>query len=245
MLDEHDFDLILSGRRLPKVSGMDLLKRVQIKHPNSKMVLISEDASAQAAVEAIRAGACDYLTLPVSESDLNRCLDRTMDLADVSDEPKASPGGSGMYTDIIGQSPAIKEVFRLIDKLACTDSTIMISGESGTGKELVARAIHQNGHRKNNPLIPVNCGAIPEELLESELFGHEKGAFTSAIRSRAGRFEMADQGTIFLDEVAEMSPKLQVKLLRGAPGKTGRTNRRHPDPEHRHPHHHRDQPGPP
>jgi transcriptional regulator with GAF, ATPase, and Fis domain len=118
------------------------------------------------------------------------------------------------YSEIIGQSRAIKEVFSLIDKVAATDSTIMITGESGTGKELIARAIHMSSPRKKYPLIPVNCGAIPEELLESELFGHEKGAFTSAIRTRIGRFELADQGTIFLDEIADMSPKLQIKILR-------------------------------
>lgn len=116
--------------------------------------------------------------------------------------------------EIIGQSPAIKRVFKLIEKVAPTESTVLILGESGTGKELVARAIHQKSRRKDGPFIPVNCGAIPEELLESELFGYEKGAFTGATRSKPGRFELANGGTIFLDEIAEMSPKLQVKLLR-------------------------------
>ncbi|HFC98212.1 MAG TPA: sigma-54-dependent Fis family transcriptional regulator [Thermosulfurimonas dismutans] len=122
--------------------------------------------------------------------------------------------------EIIGQSPAIKEVFRLIEKVAPTESTVLILGESGTGKELVARAIHRQSRRSEGPFVPVNCGAIPEELLESELFGYEKGAFTGAHRSKPGRFEMAEGGTIFLDEIAEMSPKLQVKLLRVLQEKT-------------------------
>ncbi|MDR2301562.1 MAG: sigma 54-interacting transcriptional regulator, partial [Deltaproteobacteria bacterium] len=114
----------------------------------------------------------------------------------------------------MGQDPGLMEIFRIVEKVAATDSTVMVHGESGTGKELIARAIHQASPRKHRPMIPVNCGAIPEELLETELFGHEKGAFTNAIRDRVGRFEMADGGTIFLDEIGDMSPKLQVKLLR-------------------------------
>ncbi|MDR1309282.1 MAG: sigma-54 dependent transcriptional regulator [Deltaproteobacteria bacterium] len=120
----------------------------------------------------------------------------------------------GPLSSIVGQDPGLLEVFRIVEKVAATDSTVMVHGESGTGKELVARAIHQASPRSGRPMIPVNCGAIPEELLETELFGHEKGAFTNAIRDRVGRFEMADGGTIFLDEIGDMSPKLQVKLLR-------------------------------
>jgi DNA-binding NtrC family response regulator len=189
-----------------------------------------------------RSGMSDFLNLPLDAIELTRCLNNVLgSLADnpskppakaankssvnpvsqpqtapVSSSPHNQPGSkSGSPTDfIIGQDPGLKKVFRIVEKVAATDSTVMIHGESGTGKELIARAIHFTSPRRDRPLIPVNCGAIPEELLETELFGHEKGAFTNAIRDRIGRFEMADGGTIFLDEIGDMSPKLQVKLLR-------------------------------
>ena len=193
---------------------MALIEHIQVKHPGVRVVILSEDPTARSAVEVMQAGAFDYLTLPLNEKELLDCLDRAISEATyLGIAPAGRPMING-YSEIIGQSRAIKEVFSLIDKVAATDSTIMITGESGTGKELIARAIHTSSLRKEYPLIPVNCGAIPEELLESELFGHEKGAFTSAIRLRIGRFELADQGTIFLDEIADMSPKLQIKILR-------------------------------
>ena len=214
LLQERSFDLILAESELPKVGGRDLLKRVQLKHPETRLVLLSRDTSSRAAVEAIRAGAFDYLTLPTEDKDLWACLGRALGTQESGPTAGRALGQPGAYSEIIGQSDPMLELFRMIDKLAATDSTVMITGESGTGKELVARAIHRNGRRGAQPLIPVNCGAIPEDLLESELFGHEKGAFTNAVRSRPGRFELANQGTIFLDEVADMSPKLQVRLLR-------------------------------
>jgi len=213
ILQANNFDLILAGMDLPRVGGLDLLKHSSLKSPGVKMVLVSGDNSARAAREAIHAGAFDYLALPLARNDLETCLERVFEVKtpQVCARERTAPD---RYQQIIGQSQAIKSVLRMIDKVAQTHSTIMVTGESGTGKELVTTAIHQNSPRRNQPLIPVNCGAIPEELLESELFGHEKGAFTSAIRSRAGRFEMAHQGTIFLDEIGDMSPSLQVKLLR-------------------------------
>jgi len=214
MLKKDSFELVLAETDLPKVKGLDLLKHIQIKHPGSKCVLLSNDASARAALQAIRTGAFDYLTLPLDENDVHSCLERALNIGVSGGEAGPVVGYQVRYPEIIGQSAAIKNVFRMIDKVAQTDSTIMITGESGTGKELVARAIHSSSPRQNYPLVPVNCGAIPEELLESELFGHEKGAFTSAIRSRAGRFELANNGTIFMDEISDMSPRLQVKLLR-------------------------------
>jgi len=214
LLQERSFDLILAESELPKVGGRDLLKRVQLKHPETRLVLLSRDASSRAAVEAIRAGAFDYLTLPAEDKDLWECLGRALGPHEAEPTAGRAFGPASAYPEIVGQSAPLLELFRMIDKLAATDSTVMITGESGTGKELVARAIHRNGRRAAHPLVPVNCGAIPEDLLESELFGHEKGAFTNAVRSRAGRFELANQGTIFLDEVADMSPKLQVRLLR-------------------------------
>ncbi|MFH1138389.1 MAG: sigma-54 dependent transcriptional regulator [Pseudomonadota bacterium] len=193
----------------PGTPGEELLKQTRSVNPDCPVILLSHDDSSKAALKASRAGAYDFLPLPLEDGDLAECLDRLSDrLGNNSNSPEERFGR------IIGQSKAIKNVFRLVDKVAKTDSTVMIYGESGTGKELIAQAIHHNSHRCACPLIPVNCGAIPEELLESELFGHEKGAFTSAIRTRIGRFEMANGGSIFLDEIADMSPKLQVKILR-------------------------------
>lgn len=209
-LSKSGFDLIVADMALPDFNESGFLKKVIEKQPDCKFIAISSSSEASSAVSVIRSGAFDYLTLPLEKKDIDICLERVA--AHGFTSSRSGPGNG--YPEIIGESDAIKEVFRMIEKLADTNSTIMLSGESGTGKELVARAIHMSGSRRNNPMIPVNCGAIPEELLESELFGHEKGAFTNAIRSRAGRFELADQGTIFLDEIAEMSPKLQVKLLR-------------------------------
>ncbi|MBW2141358.1 MAG: sigma-54-dependent Fis family transcriptional regulator [Deltaproteobacteria bacterium] len=214
LLKDNFFELILTDTDPPKVKGIDLIKHVQIKHPESKCVLLSKDSSSRSALNAIREGAFDYLTLPLDKNELYFCLDRILNEAVISGTPVSSADLPSRYPEIIGYSTGIKEVFRMIDKVAHTDSTVMITGESGTGKELVAQAIHRNSPRKEYLLVPVNCGAIPEELLESELFGHEKGAFTSAIRSRAGRFEIANHGTIFLDEISDMSPKLQVKILR-------------------------------
>jgi DNA-binding NtrC family response regulator len=213
-LAEDSYGLVLAEKDLPNIDGMALIEHIQVKHPGLRVVILSEDPTARSAIEVMRAGAFDYLTLPLNEKELLDCLDRAINKVTYPGiAPPSRPMTNG-YSEIIGQSRAIKEVFSLIDKVAATDSTIMITGESGTGKELIARAIHMSSPRKKYPLIPVNCGAIPEELLESELFGHEKGAFTSAIRTRIGRFELADQGTIFLDEIADMSPKLQIKILR-------------------------------
>jgi len=214
LIEERSFDLILAEDDLPKVGGLDLLRRVELKQADTRLVLLSRDASSRAAIEAIRAGAFDYLTLPADDKDLGDVLDRALGPIEAAPTTGRALGQPGAYPEIVGQSAPMLDLFRLIDKLAATDSTVMITGESGTGKELVARAIHKHGRRAVHPLIPVNCGAIPEDLLESELFGHEKGAFTNAVRSRPGRFELANQGTIFLDEVADMSPKLQVRLLR-------------------------------
>jgi DNA-binding NtrC family response regulator len=172
-----------------------------------------------------RSGLSDYLSLPLDPIELTRSLNKVLgSLAQAPEAPAGParpprpasppPAGLGPLSSIVGQDPGLLEVFRIVEKVAATDSTVMVHGESGTGKELVARAIHQASPRSGRPMIPVNCGAIPEELLETELFGHEKGAFTNAIRDRVGRFEMADGGTIFLDEIGDMSPKLQVKLLR-------------------------------
>ncbi|MBN1106107.1 MAG: sigma-54-dependent Fis family transcriptional regulator, partial [Deltaproteobacteria bacterium] len=174
-------------------------------------------ATIRNAVEAMKLGAFDYLAKPVKMEEVLMVINRALEFRDLRRENfalKKQLKNKYKFENFIGDSPQMNKVFRIIEKVADTDSTVLILGESGTGKELVARAIHYHSRRRDKALVPVNCGAIPEELLESELFGHEKGAFTHAIKTRIGRFELADGGTIFLDEVAEMSPHLQVKLLR-------------------------------
>nr|MBC8361401.1 sigma-54-dependent Fis family transcriptional regulator [Candidatus Desulfatibia profunda] len=171
----------------------------------------------KSSVEAIKKGAYDYITKPVSTTDLLLSVEKAIKFKSLEEENirlKKELRGQYKYTNLVGTSNAIKKIFDLIEKVADTDGTVLISGASGTGKELIARAIHYNGSRSDKPLVVINCGAVPEALLESELFGHEKGAFTGAHKSRVGRFEMANGGSIFLDEIGEMSPALQVKLLR-------------------------------
>lgn len=211
-LQSETFNLVFCDLDSPIVNGLDLARHIQIKQLLSRCIIYSNQDSSSKAMAAVRAGADDYFALPMTASELEERLNNILSL-DREDDKLINEHGTG-FSEIIGQSPAIKNVFRLINKVALSNSTIMITGASGTGKELIAKAIHMASDRKDNQLIPVNCGAIPEELLESELFGHEKGAFTNAIRTRIGRFELAHNGTIFLDEIADMSPKLQVKLLR-------------------------------
>ena len=197
---------------------LDLARSFLEANPDLKIVALGKNMEVKTLTALMRLGVFDFLELPPDPVELSGCLDNFLGRLGPRDQPKSRPrpavGEAGRYANIVGRSAALKKVFRMVDKVAATDSTVMIHGESGTGKELIARAIHHNSPRADNPLIPVNCGAIPEELLEAELFGHEKGAFTNAIRTRIGRFEMADGSTIFLDEIGDMSPKLQVKLLR-------------------------------
>lgn len=190
-------------------------------NPDLKIVALAKNIEVKTMASLMRQGVFDCLEFPPDPLELSLCLDKLLGRLG----PEAAPSvkinknkelslPAGPFSHIIGQSEALKKVFQRVCKVAVTDSTVMIHGESGTGKELIARAIHLSGPRAEKSLIPVNCGAIPEELLEAELFGHEKGAFTNAIRTRIGRFEMADGGSIFLDEIGDMSPKLQIKLLR-------------------------------
>jgi len=211
------FDVALIDLNMPKVDGMTVLKHLVENVPDSVGIILTGYASIRNAVEAMKLGAYDYLAKPVKMEEVIMVIRRALELRDLRRENfslKRQLKKKYQFSNFIGDSPQMQKVFRIIEKVADTDSTVLILGESGTGKELVARAIHYHSHRRDKPLIPVNCGAIPAELLESELFGHEKGAFTNAIRTRIGRFELAHGGTIFLDEVAEMSPHLQVKLLR-------------------------------
>ena len=211
------YDVILIDLNMPKVDGMAVLRHLVDHLQESIGIILTGHATIKNAVEAMKIGAYDYLTKPVKMEEVLMVIKRALEFRDLRRENlalKKQLKNKYKFENFIGDSPQMNKVFRVIEKVADTDSTVLILGESGTGKELVARALHYHSSRRDKPLVPVNCGAIPEDLLESELFGHEKGAFTHAIKTRIGRFELADGGTIFLDEVAEMSPHLQVKLLR-------------------------------
>ncbi len=217
LIDQSLYDVVIIDLNMPKVDGMTLLKYLVDHSPDSIGIILTGYATIRNAVEAMKSGAYDYLAKPVKMEEVLMVINRALEFRDLRRENlalKKQLKKKYKFENFIGDSLPMNKVFRIIEKVSDTESTVLILGESGTGKELVARAIHYHSSRGGKPLIPVNCGAIPEELLESELFGHEKGAFTNAIRTRIGRFELASGGTIFLDEVAEMSPHLQVKLLR-------------------------------
>jgi DNA-binding NtrC family response regulator len=216
-LKEQPFDLVLSDLVLPGLGGMEILEFLVGHRPECPCLIITGYGTIKNSVTAMRLGAYDYLTKPVDAQELRLVVARALEYHRLKRENlqlRQELEQRFGFENIVGTSEAILKVFELVKKVADTDSTVLLLGESGTGKELFARAIHYNSFRRPGPLIPVNCAAIPEELLESELFGHERGAFTHAIRTRIGRFELADGGTIFLDEIADMSPGLQVKILR-------------------------------
>jgi DNA-binding NtrC family response regulator len=216
-LQETGFEVVLTDLALPGLGGMEVLKYLVRHRPEALCIIITGYATIKNSVTAMRLGAYDYLAKPVDPQELKLVVKRALEHKKLRQENlqlKKQLCKRFGFTNIIGASPAITRVFDLVRKVADTDATVLLLGESGTGKELIARAIHYNSPRRQGPLIPVNCAAIPEELLESELFGHERGAFTHAVRTRLGRFEQANGGTIFLDEVADMSPSLQVKILR-------------------------------
>lgn len=211
------FDVVLSDITMKGMDGMTFLTEVKNLDPEAKVILITAYGTVENAVEAMKSGAFDYIKKPFRLDDIYFAIKKALSYKKLERENislKKELKKKYSFDHIIGESPVIQEVFEKITKVADSDSTILISGESGTGKELVAKTIHYQSPRASRPLIAVNCGAIPDSLLESELFGHEKGAFTGAIATRIGRFELADGGTIFLDEVTELSRLLQVKLLR-------------------------------
>ncbi len=216
-LKNRSFDLIVSDIKMPDLSGIDLLRKVKSLRPELPFVLITAFASTNDAVEAMKLGAEDYITKPFNLDELRITMDKILrkkSLEQENVELKARLQDKERYENIIGSSPAMVRIFDLIDTVAQTDSTVLISGESGTGKELIARAIHNKSNRRERTFVSINCGALPENLLESELFGHKKGAFTDAYQDKEGLFEVASSGTLFLDEIAEMTQKMQVKLLR-------------------------------
>ena len=215
ILEATPVDLVITDLKMPEVSGIDLVRHVRENLKDTEVIMITGYPSIDGAVTAVKAGAQDFLSKPFTDEELLGAVRRTLDKLQArktvqgpSEEIESSSYG------LLGNSEAIQRVFRSIAKAVSTTATVLISGESGTGKELVARAIHYHSPRASSPFVPVNCGAIPEELLESELFGHVKGAFTGALETRAGFFQTADGGTIFLDEISETSLSMQVKLLR-------------------------------
>jgi len=215
--DEGRFDLVITDLKLPKLSGMEVLTHIKEKDPDLPVIVITAFGSIDNAVKAIRDGAFDYVTKPFKEERLRECVKKALRISRLTSEVRhlrQEVERKYKFDNIIGNSAQICKVLQLAGNVARTDTSVLITGESGTGKELLSRAIHYNSHRSDGPFLPVNCAAIPSTLLESELFGYEKGAFTGADRQQKGKFEMASGGTLFLDEIGDMGVQVQAKLLR-------------------------------
>ena len=217
LLKGQSFALVLLDIRMPEMDGLMVLKKIKEINETLPVIMVTASRDVKSAVEAMKAGAEDFISKPFEVEELLAVIEKAVEKAQLRKENqylKEVLKDTESYGDLIGQTPGIKKIMELIAKTAPTDSTILITGESGTGKEIAAKAIHKLSKRKNGPFIALNCGAIPENLLESELFGHERGAFTGALDRRVGKFELADGGTIFLDEIGTMSANMQSKLLR-------------------------------
>ena len=217
MMGEESFEIILTDLVMPGVDGLELLEHVRAHSPRTLVIVVTGFGTVKTAVAAMRAGAYDYITKPFSIDEIRLVAEKALDHFRLSNENfnlKRQLKTKYKFDNIIGDSDALQKVIRMVEMVAESDSTILLHGESGTGEEVVAKAIHYNSPRADNPMVTVNCGALPENLMESELFGYERGAFTGATSAKPGRFELAEGGTIFLDEVGDMPPILQVKLLR-------------------------------
>ncbi|CAI2718098.1 sigma-54-dependent transcriptional regulator [Nitrospina watsonii] len=217
MVQEHQYDVVLTDINMPRANGIDVLDAVNRTLPGTPVIMMTAYASAETAVETMKKGAYDYLSKPFKIEELQLIIKNAAEkkrLADENSYLKSALKDKYQFASIIGKSEGMRQVFDYIGKVANSNATVMIGGESGTGKELVAKALHYNSNRKNYPFISINCGAMPETLLESELFGHEKGAFTSADSTKVGLMEAANKGTFFLDEISEAPLSIQVKLLR-------------------------------
>jgi len=216
-------DLILLDIRLPKMDGLTVLQRLRHGYNDAAVLIMTADTTSSNAIKATQYGAFDYITKPINLDHLLLLVKRALEYRDLEREVRSLRSGqaaAASFPAMVGHSPAMQEVYKLIGRVACSDATVCVAGESGTGKELVVNAIHEHSLRTQAPLVKVNCAAIPETLLEAELFGHEKGAFTHAVSRRIGRFEQANEGTLFLDEVAELALALQAKLLRAVQERT-------------------------
>ena len=217
LLAGERFDIVISDLLLPDMNGIDILTQVKLDSPRTEVILVTGHGSAETAVQAMKRGAYDYITKPLNIDELRIIIDKVVEKGQLLSENvylKKQLRDKYEFANIIGNSQAMQQLFSRMKRIIKTDSTVLILGESGTGKELVAKAIHFNGNRKDKPFIAVNCSAIPENLLESELFGHVKGAFTGAVKDKVGKFEAANLGTIFLDEIGTLPMHLQTKLLR-------------------------------
>jgi len=217
IIGEQGFDVAVVDIRMPGMDGLELQRRFHEAYPEMSTIMITAFASVDSAVRALKDGAFDYITKPVDPDELSHLIQRALEQKRLRAENvqlRQTIDELVSVDTIVGESPAIRKVMELVHHVAPTDATVLIMGESGTGKELIARAIHANSRRRYLPIVAVNCGAIPETLLESELFGHEKGAFTGATHRRKGKIEMADGGTLFLDEVGAVPSRMQVELLR-------------------------------
>jgi len=223
---ESEPDLVVSDLRLGRESGLDLLRSVKAESPRTEVVIMTAFATAENAVQAMKLGAYDYVLKPFKVEELRLVLEKALEHRALVAENRLLRHQVGARRtgpeEILGESPAIREVRQLVEKLAPTRTTVLVTGESGTGKEVVARSIHAHSDRRDQPFVAINCGAIPEGLIESELFGHEKGSFTGAVDAKAGLFEVAGSGTLFLDEVGELPLHVQVKLLRALQEKRAR-----------------------
>jgi len=223
LLETGNFDIVLADIKMPGMDGLEMQRRIKALNKDAIVIIMTAFASVDTAVRALKDGAFDYITKPFDPDDLSHLIrnaTKQINLQTENEVLKEKVSCLENVEDLIGNSEALKKVLKQVESVAQSNSSVIITGESGTGKELIARAIHSNSPRKFFPLVSVHCGALTESLLESELFGHEKGAFTGAMYNRKGRFEMADGGTIFLDEIATISPKMQVELLRVLESKT-------------------------
>ncbi len=216
-LTKRTFDLVLCDILMPDGNGLDLLREIKATWPRVAVIMMTAYASNKSAVEAMKLGAYTYISKPFNVEELTVVAAGALEKTGLEEENvylRNELERKYQFSNIIGKSPRMQEIFSLIERVAKTLSNVLISGESGTGKELIARALHYSGPRSQHHFLSINCGAMPENLLESELFGHERGAFTGAVREKKGLFQEADQGTLFLDEIGEMTPPMQVKLLR-------------------------------
>lgn len=214
LLKTNDFDVILCDIKMPGMDGIEVLQKIELMKSDTPVIMISGHGNIDTAVEAIKKGAYDFIEKPLDLNRLLITLRNAMDKSSLITETKVLRKKVGKKFEIIGNSSSIRRVIDMVDRVAPTDARVLITGSNGTGKELVARRLHEKSNRADGPFVEVNCAAIPSELIESELFGHEKGAFTSAIKQRKGKFEQANGGTIFLDEIGDMSLSAQAKVLR-------------------------------
>lgn len=215
LLGRRHFDVVITDIKMPGMDGLELQHRIHEVDPSVAIILVTAYASVDTAVQALKEGAYDYLSKPFDPEELSRIVEKACEKVRLQAENTSLKQRlAGVNQEIIGESPGMRRVLELVGSVAPTDTTVLIRGESGTGKELIARLIHSQGERVFGPLVAVNCGALPEGVLESELFGHEKGSFTGAEAKRKGKLELADGGTLFLDEIGEISQKVQVELLR-------------------------------